>query len=489
MLQTLHGKLSAVLLALLCLIGILYMVLTVFTTRQYLQEVNQKLNRHLAADLTAHLAAKGLLRPQPQVQARARVEISELMAINPSVEVYLLDSQGRILTYSAPPAEVKRQQVSLTPVLRFLGNAAPLPILGDDPRDFTRQKIFSAASFSSRGQRGYVYVILGGEDYDSVAGLLGRSVILRSSLGMAAGILVFVLAAGLLLFRGLTRRLRQLAAAVGQFPAGGLAAPDVAAPRDEIDRLSLLYQQVSERIQAQVQEQTRADSLRRELVGNVSHDLRTPLAALQGYLETLLMKEEILTPEERHGYLLTALRHCERLALLVAELFELAQLDSRETPVHAEPFALGELVQDMAQQFRLAAEKKNVHLQPRFAEDLPPVSADIGLIARVLENLLDNALRYTPEGGLITISLLPENEKIAVQVQDTGVGIRPEDLPHIFERFYRVQNPAALPGGAGLGLAIARRILELHGSPLEVDSAPDQGTTFRFVLLVSVTES
>ena len=147
--KTLHGKLSAVLLGLLCLTGLLFLALTLFTTRMYLWEVNQKLNYRLAADLTTHLARRDLLRPDPATQARARAEISELMAINPSVEVYLLDSQGNILTYSVPPAEVKRRQVSLTSMRRFL-NGAPLPILGDDPRDFhpaedfLRRRLFRA---------------------------------------------------------------------------------------------------------------------------------------------------------------------------------------------------------------------------------------------------------------------------------------------------------------------------------------------------------
>ena len=158
--KTLHGKLSAVLLGLLCLTGLLFLALSLFTTRLYLWEVNQKLNHRLAADLTAHLAGHDLLRPDPATRGRARTEIKELMAINPSVEVYLLDSQGKILTYSAPPAEVKRQQVSLIPLRQFLQRGKTLPILGDDPRDFTRQKIFSAADFSERGNTGYVYVIL-----------------------------------------------------------------------------------------------------------------------------------------------------------------------------------------------------------------------------------------------------------------------------------------------------------------------------------------
>ena len=493
MLKTLHGKLSLVLLGLLCLTGLLYLALTLFTTQMYFQEVNQQVNRRLAADLTTHLAARGLLRPAEQGQARA--EIKELMAINPSVEVYLLDAQGGIRTYSVAPETVKRRRVSLAPLRLFLSGAAPLPVLGDDPRDPRGRKVFSAASFSSEGQTGYVYVILGGEGYESTARLLERSVILRSSLAMAAVILLFALAAGLLLFRLLTRRLRWLTAAMETFrdqdyrdPEAVQSArlftpwPGIVDRRDEIDRLGMVHLEMTNRIRGQILALAQADALRREMVSNVSHDLRTPLAALHGYLETLLMKEGQLTPQEQRDYLQAAMRHSERLAKLVGELFELARLDSGEAQAQPEPFALDELVQDILQQFQLAAEAKKLRLECRAAEALPFVFADVGLIARALENLLENALRYTPEGGTITVLLGPSGGRVRVQVRDTGQGISPEDLPHVFKRFYRARNQADKFGGAGLGLAITRRILELHGSSLEAESVLQEGTTFTFFL-------
>ncbi|MDQ2688505.1 MAG: ATP-binding protein, partial [Armatimonadota bacterium] len=253
-------------------------------------------------------------------------------------------------------------------------------------------------------------------------------------------------------------------------------------PHDEIDRLSLVYVQMSRRLRGQIQEIAEADEHRREMVSNVSHDLRTPLAALQGYLETLQMKEGDLTPIQQREYVQSALRHSERLAMLVEDLFELARLESREVQVHAEPFSLAELVQDVLQQHSLAAQKNGLLLEAGDGEDLPFVHADIGLIQRVLDNLIENAMRYTPPGGIISFALMLEGDKVRVQILDTGSGIRPEDLPHIFERFYRVPKQPDKPGCAGLGLAIAKRILELHDSNIHVESAPDQGTTFTFYL-------
>lgn len=230
-----------------------------------------------------------------------------------------------------------------------------------------------------------------------------------------------------------------------------------------------------------------ADARRRELVANMSHDLRTPLAALQGYLETLLMKADEITPDEQRAYLTTAMRHGERLGNLINALFELAKLDCGEAQPHLEAFCLAGLVQDVAQQFGLAAGKQNVHLETRFAPGLPLAYADIGLVERALGNLLDNALRHTPSGGRITIALRHESERMSIKITDTGSGIQIQDLPRIFERCYHAhaaRNADGESNGAGLGLAITRRIVELHGGDISAQSTPGQGATFTFSLPV-----
>jgi signal transduction histidine kinase len=226
--------------------------------------------------------------------------------------------------------------------------------------------------------------------------------------------------------------------------------------------------------------------LRRDMIANVSHDLRSPLAALHGYLETLLIKEQRLTRETRRNYLEIALRQSERLGTLVSELFELAKLDVKDVEINPEPLQLSELAHDVLQKFKLAAEKKRVTLELEARPDLPYVRGDIGLIERVLDNLIENALEHTEAGGEIRITMVRGDKKVAVQVADTGTGMPPEEIPHIFERSYRVdKSRASRSGGAGLGLAIAKRILELHGSEIKVESQLNIGTRFSFALPVS----
>ena len=199
------------------------------------------------------------------------------------------------------------------------------------------------------------------------------------------------------------------------------------------------------------------------------------------------MKEESLTADERKRFLEVGLKNTRRLGELVGALFELSKLDARQIEPHFETFSISELVQDVVMQFKPQAEKKEVSLQAELNGPLPMVYADIALVERAISNLIDNALRHTPLGGVVRI--VPTNDKdyVSVEVIDSGIGISQDELHRVFERFYRVEKSRSPgeKGGAGLGLAIAKKILELHGSTLSVTSVINKGTTFSFLLPTS----
>ena len=473
--NTLYAKLAAVLLALFGVVGAVYVSVTLFATRMYLDEVNQKLNRNLAATI---LAEKPVIKDQKIDWHMLYSVFDALMAVNPSIEIYLLDDHGNITAFSAPKGKVKLNRVNLRPVIAFL-KGHRLPISGDDPREPGKPKIFSAAAAPDGG---YLYVILAGEHYRSVMQQLRTSWILQLSVAVAIGSVVIAVIAGLLVFAAITRRLRRLATSMEEFHPSAERNRDERG--DEVDRLARTFNDMAARITLQVQKLQEVDLLRRELIANVSHDLRTPLASLQGYLDTLLLKEGQLTSEEQRKFIEIASKHSERLGKLVEELFELAKLDSQVTPVKVESFSIAELVQDVVQKFELRAQQCGVVLEAGVGPEVPLVRGDIALMERVLENLIDNAIRHTPGGGHVTVSLVRESGRFAVRVADTGQGISEEHLPHIFDRFYKAGAPSR-SGGAGLGLAIAKRILELHGTTLTAESAIDQGTTFTFELAVA----
>jgi len=223
--------------------------------------------------------------------------------------------------------------------------------------------------------------------------------------------------------------------------------------------------------------------LRRELVSNVSHDLRTPLASMHGYVETLLIKNDELSPEMRREYLEIARKHTQRLGELIGDLFELSKLDSASIHPSLEAFSLAELLHDTVHDFGLDAERRDIKLGIEAPDDPSMVYADIGLVQRVLENLIRNALKFTPTGGSISIRLDNKPGAVAVAIEDTGCGIAEADLEHVFDRFYRAENSTQEgTNTAGLGLAIVRKILDLHGSRITVSSQLDRGTCFEFDL-------
>ena len=488
MARSLYTKLALTLLLLFFLVGASFIVISIISTEKYQQEVNQKLNRRLA-DL---IVAEKIIMRDNTINTKALEELFHmLMVINPSIEIYLLDVKGNILEFSAEPGKVKRSSVDLEPVKSWIKGNTTLPLLGDDPRDLRGKKVFSAAPIAPDGKlEGYLYVILGGETYDSISQKIKGSYILRLSIRVVIISLILTLIAGLVIFAFLTGKLKRLSAVMEKYESG-MTAEDLDIPvtgrddpPDEIDRLVTTFRKMTERINLQVDSLAKADVDRRELVANVSHDLRTPLATLRGYIETLLMKEDTLKPEERRKYLRIAIDHCKRLSDLITDLFELAKLDASDPSVSYEPFSLSELVQDVVQKFELAAKDKHVSIITNVGKELPFTHADIALIERALENLLSNALRHTPEEGSINI-VLAENEsgEITVQVSDTGAGIPEKEIPRIFDRFYQIDRSRKVKEGhSGLGLAITKRILELHNSSIKVMSGLNSGTSFTFSL-------
>ena len=189
------------------------------------------------------------------------------------------------------------------------------------------------------------------------------------------------------------------------------------------------------------------------------------------------------TPAERREYLDTALRQSDRLRRLVFELFELAKLDSGETELRREPFAPGELVQDVVQKFQLAAGQQDISLEAVIATGIPVVGADIGLVERALENLIRNAFQFTLRDGSVKVELSAKDGQVLFEVRDSGTGIPPEELPRIFERSFRQRPPEGKADeGAGLGLAITKRIAELHGGTVTVESVPGRGSVFTLVI-------
>ena len=485
---TLFARLGAALLLLVLLIGGGLFAVQQITTSLYYEEVTQRLNASIAMYVTGEMQ---LIEHGAVDQAALSLLGQRAMIINPTVEIYLLDPTGRILGHALPPDSVLTDRVDLEPVRELLAGDREMPLRGTDPRNLDRRKIFSAHPVMDDGElQGYLYAVLGGQKYDELADSVRGSYVQRLSLGALGAIVLAAFLVGLLVFGLLTRRLARLTAEVRRFSESGFdprafESPEAAhgpqGRRDEIGQLRAAFNAMAAKIREQFERLEETDRLRRELVSNVSHDLRTPLASMHGYVETLLLKNDSLSREERLRYLEITRKHSLRLRQLIGDLFELSKLDAASVQPELEDFSLAELLQDVAQEFELEAQKKGITLAVQAPVEPAVVHADIGLIQRVLENLLRNALKYTPSGGSVTVSLAPRPGRVSVAVADTGCGIDEQRIGHIFDRFYSSeQDENGRPASAGLGLAIVKRILDLHGSRITVRSTPNQGTRFEF---------
>ncbi|MDX2428811.1 MAG: ATP-binding protein [Xanthomonadales bacterium] len=497
--KSLFAKLSFALFLVVTLLGSGFFLIERYSTQSYYEEITQRLNASIAMYVTGE---RQLMEDFVVNREALSLLAQQAMIINPTVEVFLLDTEGNILAHAFPPESILQNQVDLSPVKALIGGNVEMPLRGTDPRNLDREKIFSAFPVMHNDVlQGYLYAVLGGAKYDELANAIRDSYVQRLSAGALLAIVLGAFLIGLLVFWLFTRRLSLLTTSVRAFTDSGFGenAQGLEADRilpgmnyrtsqsdnnaDEIGQLEFAFSAMANKLYEQFENLKETDQLRRELVSNVSHDLRTPLASMHGYVETLLIKNDALSPEKRREYLEIARKHTQRLGDLIGDLFELSKLDSASIHPALETFSLAELLHDTVHEFGLEAESRNVSLTIEAADDPSTVYADIALMQRVLENLIRNALKFTPAGGEINIRLDKKPGAVAVAIKDTGCGIAKEDLEYVFDRFYRAENNnQESTNTAGLGLAIVRKILDLHGSRITVSSELDRGTCFEFDL-------
>lgn len=476
----LYIKLATSLLVLFLIIGAALLWVTRNAMDQYYQEITQRLNASVAMYVTGELQL--ISDGEPNQEALKQLA-HHAMIINPAIEVYLVATDGKVLSHALEPNQIRKPVISLDPIHTFLSRNSTLPLKGDDPRQPEKQKIFSACEVRNQDKlEGYVYIVLEGKKHQDLASRISDSHVFRLSTVAVSCCLLFGLISSLLIFARLSRRLNQLTLKADRFYQND---PSVSTSenKDEIARLDEAFDTMQQRINEQMQHIKQADEMRRELITNISHDLRTPLTSMQGYIETVLLKQNQLSPTQLKQYLQITRKHAQRLGNLIADLFELTKLDSNAIKPQLEHFSIAELIQDIIQEFGLQAEKKDIQLSLVGEMDNAYVYADIRLIERVIGNLLDNALRHTARGGSVKIELKTQPEGVRVTISDDGEGISEIDLPHIFERFFHARNSEQESlKSTGLGLAIVKRILDLHLAKITVDSSTDSGTCFSFVL-------
>lgn len=478
-------KLWLAFIVLIAIIGTSYIFITGYFSNKHSEATIQKIN----ASLADHLIEEKFQNASPFLEDGSVNKalfgdlMHDMMAVNRSIEVYLLDKKGSIL-YSVvldhgDGSETK--QVSLDPIKSFIDSNGQEHILGDDPRNPNEKNIFSAAPYNVNGKEGYIYIVLAGQKLQQVSEtLLGRY---YSNLGIG-GFLLAILFAGIIGYLSiwfLTKNLRLMTGTVKRFQEGDLEARIENPKGSDIEVFANSFNQMADSIVENMDKMKSVDLLRRELIANVSHDLRTPLAILKGYIETMQMKKDSLTEEEKQEYLQITYDNADKLSKLINQLFEYSKLEAEQITPIKEPFSITELSHDLIAKFKVLAQRKQIDLQLNNAQNNSIVFADVGLVERALQNLLENAIKYTPSGGKVTLSLNPKNDQVEISIQDTGTGIPLSEQPFIFDRYKQVVT-SSKKQGHGLGLAIVKKIMDLHDTTITVLSKPTEGSSFIFQL-------
>lgn len=456
----------------------------------YLQiKVKQEAEQRLHLSLAEHLVHDNPLLAQGNYDNEALQNLFHtLMLLGPSFEFYYIDLNGKILSYSAEPGKVKRQFIDLKPLKHLLQHPSHLPILGDDPRHADLQKIFSVAPVQVDNQtQGYLYMIIGGEVYDSVLASISSDQPLQKMAMILLLALLFLLILLLGMFRFFTIPLKKLTEDMTSFKAGNGQTKALNQwpnnSNNEIHRLGCAFTAMVAQIQQQWLQLQGLDQQRRVLLADLSHDLRTPLANLQGYIETLALNDTTLNQVDRRKFIDITLKNARILKRLVDQIFELAYLEGGQVALNNESFPLGELLHDVVAKFTLKANEKKITLHVQPVECPYHIFADIAKLERILTNLLENAIRHTPPNGQISLLVSTSDDKVRVDVRDTGVGISQKELAYIFDARYRASNSGEDKAQhAGLGLAISKKLLLLFDSDLLVQSELGKGTCFSFYL-------
>jgi signal transduction histidine kinase len=454
---------------------------------------------------TAREFAQRLAETHPDLMSRLQNDsrgvgdlLSQYVLLSPKTGLYMLDDEGRVLS-SAGEGKIfwGNYKVGVAKVKQSIQNDPTVPIYSDDPDALGKGCIVAAYPLPAAGGGGWIYVVARSADLSTVAPELLASYTIRIAVKVGLVTLALGIALTLLMMTVLTRPLTELTTAAERIQRKGSSGSNAnagdtvdldlpfASRKDEIGKLSNAFRDLVSRLRLEVARVTQGDAQRREMIASVSHDVRTPLTALIAQLETIRLKGKDFPLHEQHRLFDQALGNTFHLKKLTDSLAELAYLDSPEVKAVMEPMPICELSDDIVQRFIPRAESDGMKLKLDFKEGLPRIPVDAGLFDRALSNLIDNALRYSPKDGTVSVAVeLVRAGAIRVSVKDEGPGLALADQGRVFERFYQGSTHRSLRGSSGLGLAIVKRVAELHHGRVGVTSELGNGASFWLELQV-----
>jgi signal transduction histidine kinase len=454
-------------------LSLLFMGITYLSTTTYHEASTQLLNRDVAAHIAKFTSPFEGEKVNPQ---KADSVFYNAMVISPSAEVYFLDTGGKVLAYHAPKEDIKLWKLPLQNIRKLIASNGEAFVKNPDPKDPTNNKIFSAAEVrNSSSLIGYIYVILGSNK--SVSGLLYTTYIGNLLIKAFCFILLFSLVISFVYLRRIQRNFNDMVGVLTRFEGGDLSARFTVKPQDELAPITTAFNTMADLLVYNINRLKATEQERKDFITTISHDLRTPLSIARGYSETILLQKGAPDAAEQKEFSQLVLQKIKQVENMVKQLFDLSKMEAADFVPQKEPFIFSDILQENINAYAPSFAEKNITMDCERCKDSSWVLADVGMMERVLQNLLVNAVRHTPVNGTIRIQAVKERGEVVLQVQSSG-----EQINAAIHQWINTKGGendiSAKPSGTGFGLLIIKKIIQLHGFSFQVDSSSAGGNTF-----------
>ncbi len=477
---TIFRNISILVFALISLLCLFFVVVTYLATKNFHEASMQLLNK----DVAAHIAKFTSPYTNDGINTRKADSVfKDAMVISPSAEVYFLDTAGYVIAYHPNDKKVQVKLLPLANIRELIEAKGEKYIKGPDPRDPENPKIFSAAEVTSNEKKlGYIFVILGSNK--NISNMLYSSFFGSLLIKVFCVILIISIIFSLIYLRQIRKSFNGMIAVLERFQNGDLQARFDVNENEELTPVTDAFNKMADLLAYNIDRLTKSEKERKDFITNISHDLRTPLSIARGYTETLLMKNEThLAAGQQEAFLQMVQRKLKQVEHMVQQLFDLSKMESAEFIPKKEPFIFSEIVHEIIYASSAGASEKNIQLDSSQCESTCWIQADVGMMERVVQNLLINAINYTEGGGIIKVSLSEEAPSLVFKIDNSGVALSGELITWI-NSSVKENESLSRPPSSGIGLMIVKKVLVLHNFPVMAVADNQKGNSFTITIPV-----
>ncbi|MEP6684369.1 MAG: HAMP domain-containing sensor histidine kinase, partial [Parafilimonas sp.] len=457
-------RISVLVFSIITLLGILFIIITYFASTYFYKASTQLLNKDVAKHIalfTSPFENNGINKK------KADSVFHNAMVLNPSSEVYFLDTAGNVIYYQSPHTtiiEVKKVQLNV--IRNFISSGGENYFTGIDPKHAGVTKIFSAAQvYKNDKLLGYIYVILGSSEYGNATAMLFGSHAWNLALIAFITIIIISLAISIYYIKRLQHNYKKVIAVLEEYKTGNFNAQFHLKENNEFAPIANAFNSMTNLLSINLQRLQKSEADRKDLIATISHDLQSPLSVVKGYAETMMLQDGKLVSNEHYEYLKVILLKLAQVEKMVLQLAEISKMEEVNFKPKKESFVFSEIVQETVNTYQLIAAEKKIALKCTHCQNHIWINADISMMERVVQNLVDNAVKNTLPEGKIQVSINVKNSFLIFTISNTGNPLSPELLHWANSS---EEELSVRPSKAGLGLLIVKKILRLHGLLLMV---------------------